>query len=139
MGNHLIFWPVVGHILLVLTLYIVLARRKKTASEQKLVDEDRRALYEDAWCDSVVQVNNCIRSQFEIPMLFYALSFILWTLDAVSLIVLMTAWAFLATRIGHAAIHIGSNKVPRRRSLFSAGAILIIVLIVLAIIALAAH
>lgn len=139
MSNHLIFWPIMGHILLVLALYIVLARRKKTASEEKLVNEDRRALFEDAWCDSVIQVNNCIRSQFEIPMLFYALSFVLWALDAVSVAALVAAWTFLATRIAHAVIHIGNNEVPLRRSMFSIGTVLIVVLLVLASTEIAMH
>lgn len=129
MGNHLIFWPVLGHIMLVLALYAVLMVRKKAAAAQNLVNEDRRALFDDAWPETVVQVNNCIRNQFEVPMLFYALSFVLWAVDAINYVTIALAWAFLMTRISHAVVHTGSNYVPLRRPLFTLGVVLLLIML----------
>ena len=129
MSRYLIFWPVVGHVVLVLALYILLARRKKSAVAGNRVNEDRRGLFDDAWSDDVIQVNNCIRNQFEIPVLFYIATFMLWALDAVGMVALATAWSFFAARIAHAIIHVGNNFVPRRRFFFSLSVLLTFLLV----------
>jgi hypothetical protein len=81
----------------------------------------RRALYEDAWPASVQQINNNIRNQFELPVLFYVVCIVLWELHAVHWLALAAAVAFVLSRIAHAAIHLSSNVVPHRRRAFTAG------------------
>jgi hypothetical protein len=81
----------------------------------------RRGLHEDAWPESVLQVNNHIRNQFELPVLFYVTSFILWALEAVGIVALVLAWLFVVSRIAHTWIHLGSNYIPNRRRLFTVG------------------
>jgi hypothetical protein len=85
------------------------------------VDLPRRGLHEDAWPDSVLQVNNNIRNQFELPVLFYGVCFILWGLEAVGVVALVLAWLFVASRIAHTWIHLTSNYIPNRRRLFTVG------------------
>ncbi len=128
MNQNLIFLPVLVQIALVIALYVYLAIAKSRASQRGEVDEDRRALYDDAWPESVLKINNCIRNQFEVPVLFYVLIFILWSLGAVNIVVHVVSWLFVATRIVHAYIHTGSNYVPLRRSVFSIGVLILLVL-----------
>ena len=123
--NNLIFLPVLLQIFLTFSLYIYLASAKTRAVKLKLVNEDRRSLHDDAWPDNVLQINNCIRNQFEVPVLFYTLSIILWCTNSVNVYIHILAWAFVLTRVVHAAIHLGSNYVPLRRKVFMLGCIIL--------------
>lgn len=124
--DKLIFLPVVIQIALTLGLYIYLAVAKSRASKLGLVDESRRALYDDAWPNNVLQINNCIRNQFEVPVLFYVLIIVLWLTNSINIYIHLLAWAFVVSRLFHASIHVGSNYVPLRRKLFTAGCFLLI-------------
>jgi len=136
MNQNSIFLPVLIQITLVIALYVYLAIAKSRALQRGEVDEDRRALFDDAWPDSVLKINNCIRNQFEVPVLFYVSIFILWSLGAVNVFVHVASWLFVATRIVHAYIHTGSNYVPLRRSVFSIGVLILLVLTIFAVVAL---
>ncbi len=138
MNPDLILLPALAQILLVVVLYVHLAAAKSQATQRGEVDESRRALYADAWPEPVIQINNCIRNQFEVPVLFYVLVVMLWMLQAVSALTLTLAWLFVATRLLHAWVHIGSNVVPVRRRLFSVGVLLLVALWVNALLAIVA-
>ena len=107
MNNHLIFYPIIAQIILTLWLFVQLATRKGKAVKLSQVDESRRALFDDAWPDEVIAVNNCIRNQFEAPVLFYVLSMLLYALNAVSPLALAVAWLFVLSRLAHAFVHTG--------------------------------
>ena len=102
-------------------LYIRLAKAKTQAIENEEVDLERRALHPDAWPESVQKINNSIRNQFEVPVLFYVVTFVLYASTQVTTFILMLSWLFVASRIYHAYVHTGSNYVPLRRRLFSIG------------------
>jgi hypothetical protein len=133
MQNFSVFLPVVVQMILTMSLFVYLALAKAEASKQGLVNEERRSLHEDAWPDSVLQVNNCVRNQFETPVLFYVLVILLWLTNGVTLYVHIFAWAFVATRIVHALIHVRSNYVPLRRKVFIVGGLNLIALSLLLI------
>lgn len=128
MSENAIFWPVLLNILLVIILYVALAKAKKVASAAGQVDEQRRALHSDAWPESVQKINNCIANQFEAPMLFYILAFVLWALNGINALVLILAWGFVGLRYAHAYVHTHSNNVPVRRRLFTLSTLLLLVL-----------
>jgi len=121
MNGDLIFWPVVLQMLLTMLVFVRLINVKVRELKAGKVDLPRRGLHEDAWPDSVLQVNNNIRNQFELPVLFYGVCFILWGLEAVGVVALVLAWLFVASRIAHTWIHLTSNYIPNRRRLFTVG------------------
>ncbi|WOJ94817.1 MAPEG family protein [Congregibacter variabilis] len=129
MENNLIFAPVALQVALTLWLYIALAIAKSGATKRGEVNEERRALHDDAWPDSVLKINNNIRNQFELPMLFYVLVIVLWSMDAVNTYVHISAWAFVVSRIVHMTVHTGSNYVPLRRRVFMLGGFILIGLV----------
>lgn len=129
MQNYQIFWPVTGQLLLTVVLYFILARRKSAAEAEGRVNEERRGLHDDAWPVEVIQVNNCIRNQLEVPVLFYVTILTLWSLGAINLFSHIAAWLFFGSRVMHAYVHIGSNYVPIRRKIFIAGALMLILLL----------
>jgi hypothetical protein len=126
--NSLIFLPVVIQIALTLLLYIYLAVTKSRAAKLGQVNEERRALHDDAWPDNVLQINNCIRNQFEVPVLFYVLVVVSWLTGSINVYVHLLAWVFVLTRILHASVHVGSNFVPLRRGIFTAGCVLLMIM-----------
>ena len=131
MSNDLIFFPVIAQIALTLYVFIALQVAKNKAVKAGEVNEERRALYEDAWPISVQQINNNIRNQFEIPVLFYVLCVVLWACNGVGIFSLVIASLFVVSRCFHVYVHTGSNFVPLRRKLFVFGCIMVIVLLFL--------
>ncbi len=133
MTRDWIFVPVIVQVLLTLLIYVRLIKVKVRELRAGLVNRDRLPLYEDAWPASVLQINNNIRNQFELPVLFYVVCVVLWQLDAVTALALAAATAFVLSRILHAVIHLGSNYVPNRRRAFTAGwwALLLMALLLL--------
>ncbi len=69
----------------------------------------------------MLQVNNNIRNQFELPVLFYVMAVILWALDSVHGLAVAAASLFVLSRIAHALVHLSTNYVPNRRRYFTVG------------------
>jgi hypothetical protein len=130
--ENTVFLPLLAQVFLTLALYIYLAVAKAQASKDGLVDESRRGLHSDAWPPKVQQINNCIRNQFEVPVLFFVVVFVMWAIDAVNLHVEILAWFFVLSRVVHANIHTGSNDVPVRRKVFMLSSIIVLMLTVMA-------
>jgi hypothetical protein len=97
------------------------------------VDMARRGLHENAWPESVLQINNSIRNQFELPVLFYVVCFALWAMEAVGIVALVAAWLFVLSRIVHAWIHLTSNYIPNRRRTFTVGWWILLFMVLLAL------
>ncbi len=121
MKGDLIFWPVIVMVLLTLLIYVRLIKVKIREMKAGKVDMARRGVHEDAWGEAVMVINNNIRNQFELPVLFYVLCVVLWALEAVSILALVAAWLFVVSRIAHAWVHLSSNYIPNRRRLFTVG------------------
>ena len=131
MERDLIFLPAATQVILTLLLFIRLGQVKSRASRLGEVDERRRALHKDAWPAYVLKVTNNIENQFQTPVLFYVLSLMAWALDRVDWLVVVVAWAYIATRLVHAYIHLGDNVVIWRRKVFSIGVLLLMLMTVL--------
>jgi hypothetical protein len=125
MRSQLILFPVLVQVLLTIAVYVRLNMAKLAASRRGEVDLARRALDEDAWPDSVRKINNNIRNQFEVPVLFYVLALALLALNAAGTASIILAWLFVLSRVAHAYVHTGSNYVPLRRRLFMFGCAII--------------
>jgi len=118
MPNNLILLPVLAQVLLTMVLYGALALAKAKATRRGLVDLDRRALHDDAWPENILKINNNIRNQFELPVLFYVLTILLWQLRETGVVAQSLGWLFVASRVVHAYIHTGMNYIPARRRVF---------------------
>lgn len=131
MESKLIFYPVIAQIFLTFAVYIKLIIVKNRALAEADVDLSRRSLHSDAWPDSVLKTSNNLQNQFESPVLFYALCFMLWSLNVVSFTSLAVAWGFVVLRGVHVLIHTGSNVVAVRKKVFMFSTVLLVVLSVL--------
>lgn len=121
MNPNYLYLPVLVQICLTLAVYGALIRAKIKALREGQVDNARRALHDDAWPEYVQKINNNIRNQFEVPVLFYVLVIALVQLNGVSIVAIAAAWIFALSRLAHAWIHTGANVVRLRRNIFLLG------------------
>ena len=128
MNSNLIFWPMLVQILITVVGFMLLGIRKRRALKTDDVDVRKTALDNDAWPDYVQNVSNNIRNQFQVPVLFYVLCFMFHSMNAVSFAVLALAWAFVVSRVVHAYIHMTSNYVPARFSVFTIGFVIMVLM-----------
>jgi hypothetical protein len=68
------------------------------------------------------------RNQFELPVLFYAVTAFALIVAGADTLMVVLAWLFVLTRLLHAAIHIGPNKVRWRSPVFALGLIILAVM-----------
>lgn len=132
MNSNQIFWPVLVQIMITIGGFMLLGVRKARAVKSDSVDLAKAALDNDAWPDDVLKVSNNIRNQFQVPVLFYVLCFMFYSIDAVSAAVVYLAWAFVISRVIHAYIHMSSNYVPARFGAFTIGFVITTVMVILA-------
>jgi hypothetical protein len=129
------FLPILAQIFLTLAVFVGMTLAKARATKRGEVDLARRALHKDAWPDYVLKFSNNIANQFETPVLFYALAFVLWALGAVDRMTLALAWAYVASRGVHVIVHTGVNYVPVRKRVFTLGVLILVAMLVFAVLA----
>lgn len=134
MDKNTIFLPVLMQVFLTILVYIGITQAKNRAIGEKNVDENRRALHKDAWPEYVLKFTNNLSNQFEAPVLFYVLCFVIWATESVGAVSITFAWLFSASRYVHAYVHTGSNYVPLRKRLFMFGVITLLGLFICALV-----
>lgn len=113
------FWPLVAHALLVFCLYALLVIRRAAVVRAGKVE--RIAFRENlAEPEESRVVNRAIANQFELPVLFYAVSVLLFMTEADNLVALVLAWIFVVARYVQAAMQLTGN-LPLRRLFFMLG------------------
>lgn len=78
----------------------------------------------------MVKVSNNIANQFEVPILFYVLCLVAYSLNVAGTLAVTLAWLFAISRYAHAYVHINSNYVPIRLRLFLVGCLVLLTMLV---------
>ena len=78
--------------------------------------------------ERVAKTTRNLSNQFEMPILFYVGCTLYLVFGIDSIIGLVFAWLFVASRYVHAYIHIGSNSVMPRMRTYAFGGICIMAL-----------
>lgn len=138
MSSSHIFWPVLAQVFLTLVMFIVLGARKAKAVKSGRVNRQQAALDNRVWPEDVVKVSNNIANQFEVPILFYILCIVLYSINAAGIVEVALAWLFVVSRYAHAWVHVRSNYVPVRMRLFMVGCLVLLAMLAVAIWKLAA-
>jgi hypothetical protein len=92
------------------------------AGEVKVKDV---ALGERNWPTQTQQIANSYHSQFELPVLFYAIVALALLTRKADLVFVVLSWMFVVTRLVHAFIHTTSNRISMRFMAFLAGVIIL--------------
>jgi hypothetical protein len=127
MNQVAIFYPVFVQVLLTVVVYVLLltARTRAIGAAGRQRGRGDIAMGRFAWPEDAEKRAHNQRNQFELPVLFYAVSGFALILNAADLPMVALAWAFVASRIVHAAIHIGPNKIRWRGPMFILGFIIV--------------
>ena len=137
MPDHLIYWPLLAQIAIPIIVLLLNAKRKAADRAAGTVDAEKSAMDNTAWSKPVVLTSKNLANQTQLPVLFYVLCLVLVSLNAVNALILGLAWAFVASRYVHAYAHVNNNNVPVRFSAFLLGALVLLVLFIVTIVALA--
>ena len=130
MNQVAILYPVFVQVLLVVVVAALMATARARAV--KTMDRQRGnpdlALGRAQWPEDATKRAANFRNQFELPVLFYAVvAFALLTKGA-DLPMVVLAWLFVGTRVIHAAIHVGPNKVRWRTLAFALGFLILVIM-----------
>ncbi len=86
------------------------------------------ALREPHWSPHTLQIANAFHNQIELPVLFYVLTILALMARRADFLFVVLAWLFVTLRVIHAFVHVTSNNVPRRGTIFIAGAIVLAIM-----------
>jgi hypothetical protein len=119
MQQDLIFLPMAALALLTFTVLGVIPQRRFRAVAQGLVGADDFALGESARVPPDVAIpNRNYMNLLELPVLFYVGGLMYYVADRLDQAALVVAWAYVALRVIHSAIHLTSNNIRQRLSVF---------------------
>ena len=138
MPVHLIFWPMLAVLAIPVFVLLLNAKRKSVDRLAGKVQADS-TINNTAWSLPVVLTSNSLANQFQLPVVFYVLCFILIHLNGVSSVVLILCWAFAIARWAHAIIHVTSNVISLRLSTFLIGGVILLMLFAISIVTLAQY
>lgn len=124
--NSAIFLPMAILALWTMTVLLLVPIARFKAGRQGLVSADDFRYGESARVpDSVRLPNRNFMNLLEVPVLFYVAGFTAFLTQQVDALILGLAWAYLALRIGHSAIHVTYNNVMHRLALFATSNVVI--------------
>ncbi|PRD43004.1 hypothetical protein C5748_12320 [Phyllobacterium phragmitis] len=120
MSQTAIFWPMIAQTGLIFVIYLIGSVRRLQAVKSGAARAGDYKLPFTEPAPSATVIRN-LTNQFELPVLFYVVCLSLYVLNGATLVAVLLAWAFVVSRILHAAVHITSNDLRLRRPLFIVG------------------
>lgn len=96
-------------------------------SEGKSKEIQRLGLDSSGWSDAVLQVQNCYKNQFELPVIFIAMAVLALALQQADYIFSTLCILFVASRYAHAYVHTTTNHIPLRLGLFLVGMLIVFI------------
>ena len=113
-------WPMIAHAALVFGLYYLLSKRRFAAVRSGSATAAQFKENREEPPESLL-VHNNIRNQFELPVLFHVCCLALYVTTADNLGTVLLAWLFVAARYVHSYVHITSNRLRYRRTIWIVG------------------
>jgi hypothetical protein len=121
-GPLSLVYPVLAQVLITFVVMVWTAKHRVGAVRARRVRMADIALSDAAWPEDARKASNNLRNQFETPVLFYVLCGVATFIGATGILMTLLAWAYVATRVVHAFIHLTSNYIPHRFYAFAVGA-----------------
>jgi hypothetical protein len=128
MSMQSILLPLFVQVALTFALLFWLEYGRVSAVRRGEVNVRDIAFGQDGWPEQLTLIANSFRNQFQLPLVFYLLVVLALMAHKADLAFVIMSWLFVALRILHAAIHVSSNKVPRRFYAFAGGAIVLVIM-----------
>jgi hypothetical protein len=128
MSIPFILLPLFVQVALTLALGFWLGGLRTTAVRRGQIKPQDIALGQPNWPKPVLQVGNCFRNQFELPVLFYVLTILAIVTRQADLLFVLLSWVFVLSRLAHATIHVTSNRLTQRGAMFGVGALVLTIM-----------
>ncbi len=128
MSLQAVLLPLFVEVGLTFALMVWMGRARGAAVRGAQVQIRDMALGEKVWPMRAQQISNSFHNQFELPVLFYALTILAIMARKDDVLFVVLAWVFVLSRLVHAYIHCTSNYVPMRMKVFTFGAIVLLVM-----------
>lgn len=119
MTGTAIYWPMMAQVALTAVAYVVMSKRRVAAVKGGEARAGDFRVPRDPESSATAARN--VTNQFELPVLFYVACLGFYQLGAVGPVAVALAWLFVALRVVHAYVHMGSNDVRLRRGVFTGG------------------
>jgi hypothetical protein len=119
--------PMLAHIGWVFLLYAWLSVARQRAVKRGEVVYGDFARHEEP--HHVARIAYNLANQFELPVIFYALSVLLIALNKVTTIDVVAAWIFVAGRVIHTLVQTLTDNVPLRGQVFMINVIGVLLLV----------
>jgi hypothetical protein len=130
MNQIAILYPVFVQVLLTMGVAVMMAAARARAI--KTMDRQRSnpdlARGKTVWPEDAAKRAANYSNQFELPVLFYAVVAFALIAKGADLLMVVLAWLFVLTRLLHAAIHVGPNKVRWRSPAFGLGFVIVAIM-----------
>lgn len=96
--------------------------RAVRSGQVKISEVDTKTAYAEA----VQRFMSSYQSQFELPVLFYAVLAFALIAECADFLLIGLAWAFVGSRLVHSFVHTGSNVIATRFKVFVAGLVFLV-------------
>jgi hypothetical protein len=125
MSVESVLLPVFVEVTLIFVLMFAMGRARLGALRRGEATMETVALGEPNWPAQALKVANAFNNQFQLPVLFMLLVGFAWATRKADLLFVVMSWIFVLLRIGHAAVHVTSNRLAQRFYLYLAGSIVL--------------
>lgn len=114
-------YPALAMILWIFVVLVIMFLRRKAAFEGKQVRMADVAVSNERYPEPARLAAANFANQFETPVIFFALILLAIEVAATHYLMAALAWLYVATRVVHTLVHIGSNDLRLRASIFAVG------------------
>jgi hypothetical protein len=125
MSIQAVLLPLFVEVALTFVLMFWMAAQRSAALRSGAVHPRDIALRQPNWPTGALQVAYSFQNQFELPVLFYVLTILAWSLRHADWLFVIMAWIFVLSRLVQAYIHCTSNRVSQRGMAYAVGAVVL--------------
>lgn len=118
-------YPSLALILWIFIVLVIMFLRRKAAFDSKQVRMADVAVSNERYPEPARLAAANFANQFETPVVFFALIMLAMEVGATNYVMAALAWAFVATRMVHTLVHVGSNDLRVRASVFAVGVVVL--------------
>ena len=128
MSIGFVLLPLFVQVILTFVLYCWMAYHRVTSIRSGVVHPRDVALRQPNWPPRVLQIANAAHNQLELPLLFYVLTILSIMTRHADILFVVLSWIFVLSRLGHAYIHVTSNRITRRGGIFGVGLLVLMIM-----------
>lgn len=122
MNAYALVYPMAAMVLLTAVVLVRMVRGRFAAVKGGEVDVRFYKTYQgDTEPRAAAQNTRHFVNLFENPVLFYTACVVAMVMGQGTGPIVWLAWAYVACRVAHAVVHLGSNRIPPRMMIYGAG------------------